>query len=101
MVEQRPFKALVLGSSPSQPTSIFFLLRSVFIGENEHPVLVRRAVSKRKETQEPALYLTTNVNEGPSRLAWTAAEMPETINQASGQPPRVVPIRESRREDGV
>ena len=35
MVEQRPFKALVVGSSPTQPTAR--LARSLLAEQNQHP----------------------------------------------------------------
>jgi hypothetical protein len=51
MVEQRPFKALVVGSSPTQP-NLFLLSRLFLIGEISSNA---RVVVKRSEAQEYAL----------------------------------------------
>ena len=59
MVEQRPFKALVLGSSPSQPTPPFFPLRVVFIGEMGSSRRVSSNAAKRRNAHNSAVYCST------------------------------------------
>ena len=54
MVEQRPFKALVLGSSPSQPTPLF-PLRVVFIGEMGSSRRVSSNAAKRRNAHKSAV----------------------------------------------
>jgi hypothetical protein len=53
MVEQRPFKALAVGSSPTQPTFIFFLLLV-------RDLILRKAESARNTPNEPDFTLLTN-----------------------------------------
>jgi hypothetical protein len=62
MVEQRPFKALVLGSSPSQPRPLFSHLAIVFLWEIGSDARVRSNATKRKNAHKSAVHLTTSVN---------------------------------------
>ena len=64
MVEQRPFKALAVGSSPTQPKSNFSPVKSIFIGKIARLTTGVNSARERNNAQRIAVYSSTSGNAG-------------------------------------